>query len=144
MRAKSWPGKQMREPDRLIFQFRILFDPAAIPSGLAERLQEKLRQWFDREGLDYGFGALGSSAVVYGEVGRRGAVATLLKGASYAEQWLPQLDGSRTADSAICVFPPNRMRHPHRSSLEYLGSCQFEIVHPAWFKRLIQNSEDEA
>jgi hypothetical protein len=71
-------------------------------------------------------------------------LATLLKGASYADQWLPQLDGHRTADSAICVFPPNWVRHPHRSSLEYLGSYQFEIVHPEWFKRLIRGLEDEA
>ena len=63
-------------------------------------------------------------------------LATLLEGASYADQWLPQLDGNRTADAAICVFPPNRLRHPHRSSLQYLGSYPFEIVHPEWFKRL--------
>lgn len=79
----------MRKLDRLIFQFRIRFDPAAIPCGLAERLEEKLRQWFIREGFDYGFGALGGSAVVYGEVGRRGADATLTD-RNHLADWLKQ------------------------------------------------------
>ena len=30
----------------------------------------------------------------------------LLQGSSYSEQWLTQVDGSQTADSAICVFAP--------------------------------------
>lgn len=77
----------MRKPDRLIFQFRIRFDPAAVPCGLADRLREKLRRWFIREGFDYGFGALGGSAVVYGEVGRHGADATLTDRNHLAE-WL--------------------------------------------------------
>ena len=74
---------------------------------------------------------------------RPAKLATLLKGASYAGQWLPRLDGSRTADAAVCVFPPNRLRHPHRASLEYLGSYPFEIVHPEWFERLIRGLEND-
>ena len=45
-------------------------------------------------------------------------LAELLSGASYSDQWLPGLGGSRLADAAICVFTPNRIRHPERCSLE--------------------------
>jgi hypothetical protein len=50
----------------------------------------------------------------------------LLRGASYGEQWLAQLDGSRAAESAICVFSPNEVAHPERSSLEYLGAWGYQ------------------
>ena len=50
----------------------------------------------------------------------------LLRGASYGEQWLAQLDGSRAAESAICVFSPNEVAHPERSSLEYLGARSYQ------------------
>jgi hypothetical protein len=53
------------------------------------------------------------------------ALAELLADASYGDQWVPQLDGRRIADSAICVFAPNRLRHPHRSSLEYIGAFDY-------------------
>ena len=66
-------------------------------------------------------------------------LATLLSGASYAEQWVPRLPGGRTADAAICVFPPNRMRHPRRSSLEYVGAFEYDVVHPAWFQRILRD-----
>ena len=55
------------------------------------------------------------------------ALAELLAGASYADQWLAKLDGTRVADSAICVFPPNRMSDPRRSSLEYVGAFEFVV-----------------
>jgi hypothetical protein len=51
---------------------------------------------------------------------------TLLQHASYAEQWLPKLDGSRTSDAAICVFAPNRVQSPHRCSLEYVGAFEYD------------------
>lgn len=51
----------------------------------------------------------------------------LLAGVSYADQWLAGLDVSRTADSAICVFAPNQVRQPRRSSLEYFGSFSYEV-----------------
>ena len=53
-------------------------------------------------------------------------VAALLAGASYADQWLAKVDGSRVADSAICVFAPNRVAHPRGSSLEYVGAYAYE------------------
>ena len=53
------------------------------------------------------------------------ALAQLLPGASYGDQWLQKLDGTRVADSAICVFPPNRLSHPERSSLEYVGAFDY-------------------
>jgi hypothetical protein len=52
-------------------------------------------------------------------------LAELLRGASYADQWLGKLDGSRLADAAICVFAPNCLRHPGRCSLEYLGGFAY-------------------
>jgi hypothetical protein len=39
-------------------------------------------------------------------------LSELLAGASYSDQWLPHLDGSRRADAAVCVFAPNRVGHP--------------------------------
>src|SRR5579859_3528091 len=47
-------------------------------------------------------------------INRRKAVSLseLLEGASYSDQWLMKLDGSRTADAAICVYGPNRVAHP--------------------------------
>ena len=53
------------------------------------------------------------------------ALATLLAGASYADQWLPNVDGLRVADSAICVFAPNRVARPNDSSLEYVGTYEY-------------------
>ena len=52
----------------------------------------------------------------------------LLKGASYADQWLPKVDAGRTADAAICVFAPNRVPAPNCCSLEYIGSYQYEVA----------------
>jgi hypothetical protein len=49
----------------------------------------------------------------------------LLKGASYGEQWLSQIDVNETADSAISVFPPNTVSHPNNSSLKYIGGFTF-------------------
>jgi hypothetical protein len=57
-------------------------------------------------------------------------LAELLARSSYSEQWLSGLDGTRLADAAICVFGPNVVRHPQRSSLEYLGAFGYRIIHP--------------
>ena len=72
---------------------------------------------------------------------RPAKLSTLLKDASYADQWVSMIDGNRSADSAICVYPPNRVRHPKRSSLDYVGAFQFEVVHEEWFKRLIDGEQ---
>jgi hypothetical protein len=48
----------------------------------------------------------------------------------YADQWLPRVQSERTADAAICVFDPNEVLQPRRSSLEYLGEFDYEVVHP--------------
>jgi hypothetical protein len=45
---------------------------------------------------------------------------------SHGDQWVPRLDGARTADSAICVFAPNAVAHPERTSLEYVGAFGYE------------------
>jgi hypothetical protein len=49
----------------------------------------------------------------------------LLEGASYSDQLLRQLDGTRWADAAICVFSPNEVETPKGSSLEYSGAFQY-------------------
>jgi hypothetical protein len=71
--------------------------------------------------------------------GRAVKLATLLKGASYADQWLPLLPSDLTADAAICVFAPNRVRHPRRSSLDYVGAFEYRVIHPEWFQRILRN-----
>jgi hypothetical protein len=55
------------------------------------------------------------------------ALAELLAGASYEDQWLSKLDGKRIADAAICVFAPNRLSHPERSSLQYVGAFPYVV-----------------
>jgi hypothetical protein len=54
-------------------------------------------------------------------------LAELLAGASYSDQWLPSVEGSRTADAAVCVFAPNQLRSPHCSSLEYCGAFEYRV-----------------
>ena len=49
-------------------------------------------------------------------------VRQLLRDASWAEEWLLDIDPERWADSAVCVFPPNVIAGPHGSSLEYCGA----------------------
>ena len=45
----------------------------------------------------------------------------LLRGASFADQWLPYVESNELADAAICVFAPNVVANPHGTSLHYLG-----------------------
>jgi Immunity protein 22 len=49
----------------------------------------------------------------------------LLANASFSSEWLPQFGNSRLADSAICVFEPNRVGHPRSSSLDYCGAFEY-------------------
>jgi hypothetical protein len=60
------------------------------------------------------------------ETGQPVALSELLAGASWALEWLLQLDTTRLADAAICVFPPNTLERPEESSLEYLGNFSFQ------------------
>jgi hypothetical protein len=66
----------------------------------------------------------------------------LLANVSYAEQWTPRLGGDRRADAAICVFEPNQVKHPARSSLDYVGAFEYQVVFSEWFGRLIQNMQE--
>jgi Immunity protein 22 len=45
----------------------------------------------------------------------------LLQRASFADQWVSQLDPTLLADTAVCVFSPNAVAHPEASSLKYVG-----------------------
>jgi len=65
-------------------------------------------------------------------------LSELLAGASYADQWLPQVDGARRADAAVCVFTPNLVENPGGCSLEYLGAFGYRVVHPEWFERVLR------
>ncbi|WP_254513811.1 immunity 22 family protein [Anatilimnocola floriformis] len=54
-------------------------------------------------------------------------LSTLLAEASYVEQWLAKVEGDRVADSAICVFAPNRVARPSDCSLEYVGAYDYQV-----------------
>jgi hypothetical protein len=54
------------------------------------------------------------------------SVAKLVAKASYADQWLLQMNIDTAADAAICVFEPNRVENPRGCSLEYLGAFRYE------------------
>ena len=45
----------------------------------------------------------------------------LLQRASFAEQWVSQLDPTLLADTAVCVFSPNAVAQPEARSLTYVG-----------------------
>jgi len=66
----------------------------------------------------------------------------LLAQASYADQWVPRLDGSARADAAICVFDPNTVEHPQRSLLGYIGAFEYQVVFPDWFEHLFRGEEE--
>jgi hypothetical protein len=53
-------------------------------------------------------------------------LAELLRGTSFADQWLSQVDASLIADSAICAFSPNAVARPERSSLDYVGAFGYK------------------
>jgi hypothetical protein len=56
-------------------------------------------------------------------------LAELLDGVSYADSWLAHacVDGQDLlADTAVCVFSPNRLAHPQRSSLHHVGSYAYD------------------
>ena len=53
-------------------------------------------------------------------------LSQLLRESSWADQWLPQVDRSLSASEAICVFEPNRLRQPTRTSLKYCGTCRYD------------------
>lgn len=59
------------------------------------------------------------------DTGQPISLTQLLQGASYADRWLLHIDSSVLADAAICVFEPNQLSHPERSSLAYLGCLPF-------------------
>ncbi|MGK5041090.1 immunity 22 family protein [Janthinobacterium sp. GB1R12] len=58
-------------------------------------------------------------------------LAELLDGVSYADSWLAQACADADAqgllaDTAVCVFAPNRLAHPQGSSLHYVGSYAYD------------------
>lgn len=51
----------------------------------------------------------------------------LLEGASYGDQWIYLVPQDLMADAAICVFAPNALRTPQRSSLTYVGAFRYWV-----------------
>ena len=52
-------------------------------------------------------------------------LAQLLDGVSYGDSWLAQACADAQgvlADTSVCVFAPNQLAYPQRSSLHYVGS----------------------
>ena len=52
-------------------------------------------------------------------------LAQLLDGVSYGDSWLALACADEQdvlADTCVCVFAPNQLAHPQRSSLHYVGS----------------------
>ena len=59
-------------------------------------------------------------------------LAQLLDGVSYGDSWLAQACADAEAqgvlaDTSVCVFAPNRLAHPQRSSLHYVGSYRYRV-----------------
>jgi Immunity protein 22 len=55
-------------------------------------------------------------------------VRELLRGTSYADQWLHRLDASLLADSAVCAFGPNVLEHPQGRSMQYVGGFPYRVA----------------
>ncbi|MGK5035531.1 immunity 22 family protein [Janthinobacterium sp. LB3P118] len=59
-------------------------------------------------------------------------LAQLLAGVSHGDSWLAQACADAEAqgvqaDASVCVFAPNRLAHPQRSSLHYVGSYRYRV-----------------
>ena len=59
-------------------------------------------------------------------------LAQLLDGVSYGDSWLAQACADADAqgllaDTSICVFAPNQLAHPQRSSLHHVGSYRYRV-----------------
>ncbi|MDZ5636276.1 immunity 22 family protein [Janthinobacterium sp. GMG1] len=57
-------------------------------------------------------------------------LARLLDGVSYGDSWMAlacaDADGQHLlADTSVCVFAPNQLAHPQRSSLHHVGSYRY-------------------
>nr|WP_269462248.1 hypothetical protein [Janthinobacterium lividum] len=59
-------------------------------------------------------------------------LAQLFDGVSYGDSWLAQACADAVAqgvlaDTSVCVFAPNQLAHPQRSSLHYVGSYRYRV-----------------
>jgi hypothetical protein len=54
------------------------------------------------------------------------SLEVLLASASYSNQWLQKLDIAGLADAGICVFAPNKVKHPEACSLKYVGAFDYK------------------
>ena len=52
-------------------------------------------------------------------------IRQLLRDVSYGDQWVARLEPDRRANTAVCVFAPNRVARPQTSSWEYCGAFPY-------------------
>jgi hypothetical protein len=51
---------------------------------------------------------------------------TLVRNASYAEQWLPQVRDASGGEIAVCVYHPNVLDRPARAAFEFVGAYGYD------------------
>jgi hypothetical protein len=107
---------RFHSPDEL----RAFLDPTYTEGG------EMIPSAFMREVQLSGYEPGGIEAL---HAGQPVSLFELLAKASYAENWIQQLDSPnndrRLADAAVCVFPPNRVGSAAGCSMEYLGALVY-------------------
>ena len=54
------------------------------------------------------------------------ALGALLR-VSYSEQWIHLLDPTVHASEAICVYAPNAVTRPERSSMRFCGAFSYDV-----------------
>ena len=54
-------------------------------------------------------------------------IQSLLAGACYGDQWVHLVPQALRANAAICVFEPNRLRTPRKTSLTYVGAFSYDV-----------------
>jgi len=52
----------------------------------------------------------------------------LLSGASYGSSWIHGLHVEDEFCAAVCIYPPNVVATPARSSFKYLGAYEFDCI----------------
>lgn len=53
-------------------------------------------------------------------------ISDLLSGVSYGRSWAHAIGAEASFCAAVCIFPPNLVATPERSSIQYLGAYEFE------------------
>jgi Immunity protein 22 len=102
--------------------------------GSLEALQAFVRPAYSEDGgrldspfmREVGFTQYEPMCVEVVHSGHAKPLSALLQDASYSQQWLPRMDKSLDADSAVCVFSPNAMDRPESSSMPWCGAFSYD------------------